>query len=247
MEISALTRSVVKRNHAIIAPDGYINSNVPGWINCTVNVIINEGMGAKFSQIITTLNSNGEIKGKTKASEIFFYIIKGKCKATVGGEEKFLTKGDYVYVPVENAYQFKSEEEGAQLISFHKVYEPLEGYPNPSSIFGKSTGDGGEYLGDPALRLQVLLPDNFSFDMAVNIFAYDPGGHLPFVETHIMEHGLLYLQGQGIYMLDHLWYPIKKGDSIWMAPYCQQWFTAIGKEPAVYIYYKNVNRFPTIQ
>jgi len=41
--------------------------------------------------------------------------------------------------------------------------------------------------------------------------------------------------------------PVKKGDSIWMAPYCQQWFTAMGKEPAVYIYYKNVNRFPTAQ
>jgi (S)-ureidoglycine aminohydrolase len=81
--------------------------------------------------------------------------------------------------------------------------------------------------------------------MAVNIFTYDPGGHLPFVETHIMEHGLLYLQGQGVYMLGHQWYPVKKGDSIWMAPYCQQWFTAMGKEPAVYIYYKNVNRFPT--
>jgi (S)-ureidoglycine aminohydrolase len=66
------------------------------------------------------------------------------------------------------------------------------------------------------------------------------------VETHIMEHGLLYLQGQGVYMLDHQWYPIKIGDSIWMAPYCQQWFTAMGKEPAVYIYYKGVNRFPTV-
>ena len=42
MEISALTRSVVKSNHAIIAPDGYINSSVPGWNNCTTNVIINE-------------------------------------------------------------------------------------------------------------------------------------------------------------------------------------------------------------
>ena len=42
MEMSALTRSVVKCNHAIIAPDGYINSNVPGWTGCTVNAIINE-------------------------------------------------------------------------------------------------------------------------------------------------------------------------------------------------------------
>ena len=247
MEISALTRSVVKRNHAIIAPDGYINSNIPGWTNCTVNIIINEAMGAKFSQLFTTLKGDGEIKGETNASQIFFYVVKGKCHAAVGGKENILTQGHYVYVPVETAYEFTSIEEDTQLLSFHKVYELLAGYQKPEVIFGKSESDGDTYLGDPALRLQVLLPDNFSFDMAVNIFTYDPGGHLPFVETHIMEHGLLYLQGQGIYMLDHQWYPIKKGDSIWMAPYCQQWFTAMGKEPAVYIYYKNVNRFPTVQ
>ena len=48
MEISALTRSVVKSNHAIIAPDGYVSSYIPGWTNCVVNVIINEAMGAKI-------------------------------------------------------------------------------------------------------------------------------------------------------------------------------------------------------
>ena len=246
MEISALPRSIVKTNHAISAPDGYINSCVPGWVNCTVNVIINEAMGAKFSQLLTTLKSNGEIRGETQASQIFFYVVKGRCHAKVGGGEKVLTKGHYVYVPVDTPYQFNSEEEDTQVLSFHKLYEALPGYSaHPPVIFDKSAGDGDAYLSDPALRMQVLLPDRPNFDMAVNIFTYDPGGHLPFVETHVMEHGLLYLQGQGIYMLDHQWYPVKKGDSIWMAPYCQQWFTAMGKEPAVYIYYKNVNRFPT--
>ena len=90
--------------------------------------------------------------------------------------------------------------------------------------------------------MQLLLPEDLSFDMAVNVFTYDPGGNLPFVETHVMEHGLIYLAGQGIYRLDNEWYPIQKGDSIWMAPYCPQWFVAMGKEPAVYIYFKDVNR-----
>lgn len=149
-------------------------------------------------------------------------------------------------MPISNEYKFENIEEGTQILTFHKKYEMTETYDVPGVIFGDASQvDGPWYSGDPALRLQVLLPDNLSFDMAVNIFTYDPGGYLPFVETHIMEHGLMYLQGQGIYMLDHQWYPVKKGDSIWMAPYCQQWFAAIGKEPAVYIYYKNVNRFPT--
>jgi (S)-ureidoglycine aminohydrolase len=77
--------------------------------------------------------------------------------------------------------------------------------------------------------------------MAVNIFVYQPGTALPFVETHIMEHGLLMLAGTGICWLDVGWYPVQAGDVIWMAP---QWFAAIGDAPASYIYYKDVNRAP---
>lgn len=247
MEISALTRSVVKDNHAVISPDGYINSSVPGWTNCTVNVIINEDMGANLCQTLITANTNARLIGKTKAAQIFFYVVQGTCTATINNEINELAKGQFVYVPVDKEYTFENMDEGTQILTFHKVYEYQEGNNVPSVMFGDAaTVEAPMYLGDPALRLQVLLPDNHSFDMAVNIFTYDPGGHLPMVETHIMEHGLLYLQGQGVYMLDNQWYPIKKGDSIWMAPYCQQWFTAMGKEPAVYIYYKNVNRFPTV-
>jgi len=247
MEISALTRSVVKRTHAIIAPDGYINSNVPGWKNCSVNVIINEQMGANFCQTLINASKNAELKGKTKDAQVFFYIIDGNCKAIINDETKKLMTGHFVYIPTGKEYFFNEITEGTKLLTFHKVYEKLEGYDIPQTIFGDAAAiPGSFYFGDDALKLQVLLPDNLSFDMAVNIFTYESGGHLPMVETHVMEHGLMYLQGQGVYMLDYEWYPVKKGDSIWMAPYCQQWFTAMGKEPAVYIYYKNINRFPTV-
>lgn len=247
MEISALTRSVVKKSHALISPDGYINSVIPGWTGCTVNVIINEQMGAAFSQAIVTFQSGGSLTGRTIQSEAFFYVVSGQGRAAVSGETRDLAAGSYIYIPVGKEYRLYNMEEGAQLLSFHTVYKGLEGIAAPGVFFGKAEEvRGNVYLGDEALRLQVLLPDEPAYDMAVNIFTYDPGGHLPLVETHVMEHGLLYLQGQGIYRLDQDWYPVKKGDCIWMAPYCQQWFTAMGKEPAVYIYYKNVNRFPFV-
>ncbi|RYD71642.1 MAG: cupin domain-containing protein, partial [Verrucomicrobiaceae bacterium] len=66
----------------------------------------------------------------------------------------------------------------------------------------------------------------------MHIFTYQPGATLPFVETHIMEHGLLMLSGQRIYRLEESDYPVTAGDAIWMAPYCPQWFAAIGDEPA---------------
>jgi (S)-ureidoglycine aminohydrolase len=245
MEISALTRSVVKSTHAIISPDGYVNSQVPGWTNCTVNVIISEQMGARLCQTLITLNAEGRLTGETGRSQLFFYVISGSCKIIIDSTGKTVKAGQYVYIPAASNYVVEQSQAGTQLLSFHKVYESLEGHAAPTVVCGEVASVAAPPLiDDPALRLQVLLPDNLSFDMAVNILTYDPGAHLPFVETHIMEHGLMYLQGQGIYMLDHQWYPVKKGDSIWMAPYCQQWFTAMGKEPAVYIYYKNVNRLP---
>ena len=99
-----------------------------------------------------------------------------------------------------------------------------------------------EVHGGGAANLQVLLPDDPAFDMAVNLFAYEPGGHLPFVEVHVMEHGLIMLGGAGVYRLEDSWYPVQAGDVIWMAPYCAQWFVAMGKTPASYLYYKDVNR-----
>ena len=100
------------------------------------------------------------------------------------------------------------------------------------------------FLGDKHLRLKILIPDSLATDMAVNIFTYDPGATLPFVETHVMEHGMLFLSGGGVYRLDADWHPVTAGDAIWIAPYCPQWFIASGPGPARYIYYKDVNRLP---
>ncbi len=248
--LTSLSRTVVERDHAVITGDGFVNSTVPGWTNCEVNVIINEAMGAKFCQLLVTLESTSRLEGRTKASQIFFYILEGNCTLKADGQEHLLEKGAYVYLPIGEDYIFDSAKGGTQILTFHKVYEPLEGHNVPNRIIKhQSDIEQTIYCDDPNLLMQNLLPDQteLAFDMAINIFTYMPGANLPFVETHIMEHGLMYLAGQGIYRLADKWYPIKKGDSIWMAPYCPQWFGALGTEPAAYIYYKNVNRFPTVE
>jgi (S)-ureidoglycine aminohydrolase len=52
------------------------------------------------------------------------------------------------------------------------------------------------------------------------------------------------LQGGGIYRLGSRWYSVAAGDVIWMAPYCPQWFGALGKTPAKYLIYKDWDRHP---
>jgi (S)-ureidoglycine aminohydrolase len=121
----------------------------------------------------------------------------------------------------------------------------LSGQAAPTSFTGHEDDIAeSPFLGDPHARLKVLLPDGATWDMAVNVFTYDPGATLPFVETHVMEHGMLFLAGGGVYRLDADWHPVTAGDALWIAPYCPQWFIAAGPGPARYIYYKDVNRLP---
>ncbi len=92
--------------------------------------------------------------------------------------------------------------------------------------------------------MRSLMPDGPAYDFAVNTMTYDPGAALSMVEVHVMEHGLLMLEGGGIYQLSDSWYPVEAGDFIWMAPYCPQWFGALGKRPAKYLIYKDWCRHP---
>lgn len=107
-----------------------------------------------------------------------------------------------------------------KLLIFQKRYVVLKGVPAAETIVAHEREVRGQpFLGNEDARLQVL-PEHQAFDLAVNIFTYQPGATLPFVETHIMEHGMLMLKGQGIYRLDADYYPVKAGDVIWLGAYC---------------------------
>jgi (S)-ureidoglycine aminohydrolase len=90
--------------------------------------------------------------------------------------------------------------------------------------------------------LKKLLSPEPAFDIAMNIFTFQPGTSLPVIETHIMQHGVYMLQGQGLYYLGDRWYQVKAGDFIWMGSFTTQSFYCTGYSPARYIYYKDINR-----
>ena len=43
-----LTRNVIKRNYALITPDGHVASVFPDWTNCTPYVLISAAHGAGY-------------------------------------------------------------------------------------------------------------------------------------------------------------------------------------------------------
>jgi (S)-ureidoglycine aminohydrolase len=242
-ELFGHTRAHVGTRHALITPGNHVNSSVPGITGATVVVVVSPAMGAKVAQTLVQFQTGGAAKIAASDVQTFGYVTEGGAIVTVGSNERRLKEGGFFFSPAGTEWSLASPKKGTRLTLFQKKYAPLPGVKAPRPILGdQSRVKGTPFLGDPAAHLQVLLPDDPSFDMAVNVFAYEPGGHLPFVEVHIMEHGLLMLSGAGVYRLEESWYPVQAGDSIWMGPYCAQWFVAMGKVPARYLYYKDVNR-----
>jgi (S)-ureidoglycine aminohydrolase len=239
-----LTRTRVAARHALIAPDGHVKSNVPGIAGATTVVLINEAMGAKFAQLLITFEAGGHAETSANEIETAGYFETGGGELEIQGEKKArCTAGSFFFAPAEKAWTITAAKAGTRVTLFQKRFAAVSGVDTPRAIVGHAAKVKGEpFLGDPDARLQVLLPHEPSFDLAMNIFTYQPGATLPFVETHVMEHGLLMLEGQGVYRLEDAWYPVAAGDVIWMAPYCAQWFVAMGKQPASYLYYKDVNR-----
>jgi (S)-ureidoglycine aminohydrolase len=237
------TRTRVAARHALIAPDGHVKSNVPGISGAATVILINEAMGARFAQLLVTFEANGRAEQSANEIETAGYFETGGGMLTIEAEKKKCGAGGFFFAPAGKAWTITAPKAGTRVTLFQKRFVPQPGFPAPRVILGDAADVKGEaFLGDPDARLQVLLPDEPAFDLAMNVFTYQPGATLPFVETHVMEHGLLMLRGQGVYRLEESWYPVAAGDAIWMAPYCAQWFVAMGKTPTSYLYYKDVNR-----
>jgi (S)-ureidoglycine aminohydrolase len=235
------TRNVIKRNYALITPDGHVPSVFPGWTDCTPIVLISSALGAGLSQFLISLDVKSVGAGETGKEEWFLYVVAGQLK--VNGVA--LAEGGFAFLPQGTEYDVRGVARDSRLLVFRKTYEPLAGQKPLVFFTGNETEiPEAPFLGDKNARLKTLMPDSLATDMAVNIFTYDPGATLPYVETHVMEHGMLILSGSGIYRLDTDRHQVSAGDAIWIAPYCPQWFIADGPQPARYIYYKNVNRLP---
>ena len=238
-----LTRNVVRRNHALVTPDGLVPSSLPGWVRCTPYVLISSAMGARFSQLLIDLEDGGEGHGYTGGDQWFFYVLRGggKCNG------KKLSAGSFVFVPADSWYEFNGTQADTRVLVFRKTWEHTADESDESPTFFVGHADDAPeapFLGDERVRLKTLLTDTPGMDMAVNILAFDPGATLPAVETHVMEHGVLFLEGSGVYRLGDDWHPVAAGDTLWIASYCPQWFIAAGPGPARYLYYKDVNRLP---
>jgi len=236
------TRSSHQRNHSLLTPDTFVRTTMPGMKGASAVVHAGPALGAAFTEYTAEFEAGGEL-GSTPAQR-FFFVIEGAVTLESEGKQKELGSRGYAYVPQGMPHHVKAAK-SSRAVVIEKSYERVPSVEPPRVLVSSEDAVSSHALGaDPDLQVKCLLPDVPSFDFAVNTMIYQPGAALSMVELHVMEHGLIMLEGGGIYRLGDSWYPVTAGDFIWMGPWCPQWFGAIGKAPAKYLIYKNWNRHP---
>ena len=236
------TRSSHQPNHLLLTADTFVRTALPGMNKCAAIVHVGPAIGAGFTEYTAEFEAGGEL-GATDAQR-FVFVLDGGVTLESAGKKSNLDVRGYAYLPEGFKHRVMATEP-SRVAVIEKPYQAIDSVRPPGPIVSSEDAVSSEPLDDdPDLQVKHLLPDEMSFDFAVNTMVYQPGAALSMVEMHVMEHGLIMLEGGGIYRLGDSWYPVTAGDFIWMAPWCPQWFGAIGKVPAKYLIYKNWNRHP---
>jgi (S)-ureidoglycine aminohydrolase len=253
------TRSVLRREYLLHTPDAFVSTPMPCAVKGLTIVHASPRLGAGFLQYTAELEAGGELLPVPE--QRFFWVLDGEVSVDLQAKPKagfsaalrddkhgqsILGTREYGYLPSAFPGAIKAQTT-ARLAVIEKRYEALEGFAEPKAFTGREADTTPIPLGgDPDLLVRSLLPGEFGFDFAVNTMEYSAGAALAQVEVHVMEHGLLMLEGEGTYLLGADRYFVEGGDFIWMAPYCPQWFVAEGGKPAKYLIYKDWNRRPRL-
>lgn len=234
------TRSSHQRNHLLLTPDTFVRTALPSMKNASAIVHVGPALGAGFTEYTAEFETKGEL-GNTSAQR-FLYVTEGAVTLETEGKRHELSARGYAYLSEGFSHRVVAKKK-SRVAVIEKHYERIGKTEPPRLLVSNEDAVSSHALdGDSDLQVKCLLPDEPQFDFAVNTMVYQPGASLSMVEMHVMEHGLIMLEGSGIYRLGESWYPVAAGDFIWMGPWCPQWFGAIGKVPAKYLIYKNWNR-----
>jgi len=236
------TRSSQQANHLLLTADTFVRTTLPGMKACSAIMHVGPALGARFTEYTAEFEAGGELGGTP--AQRFIFVIEGGVNLELDGKASVLSTRGYAFLPQGVPHRVVATK-ASRVAVIEKLYEALDSIAPPQLIISNEDAVLSHPLGDdPGLQVKCLLPEEMSFDCAVNTMVYQPGASLSMVEMHVMEHGLIMLEGGGIYRLGDSWYPVTAGDFIWMGPWCPQWFGAIGKAPAKYLIYKDWNRHP---
>ena len=239
-------RGAVRRNYAFIPPEGVLKSRLPAYANTVAYFLAAPSLGAGFVQLILDIAPGGGTP-EALAPDVqhFFYVLSGTAMLALDDAPATpLPPGGYAYIPPGTPFRLHAGAEAARVLTLRKRYEPAPGLSLPFAFTGqRDDAAATNHTGLEGRGFAHLTGfGDLRHDFEMNLMYFDPGTCFPAVETHIMEHGLYMLEGQGLYFLDGNWHETWAGDFIWMGSFCPQQFYPTGQGRAVYLLYKNMNR-----
>ena len=246
-------RAVFTDAYAVI-PKGtmrdIVTSFLPFWDKTRLWVIARplSGFAETFSQyIMEVLPGGGSDRPELDDNaEGVLFVVEGSAKLTIDGKPHTLTEGGYAFLPPATDWTLHNTTD--ETLRFHwirKAYEPVEGLPYPEVIITNEQDIFPNVMPDTEGRwatTRFVEPTDLRHDMHVNIVTFEPGGVIPFLETHVMEHGLYVLEGKAAYRLNSDWVEVEAGDYMWLRAFCPQACYAGGPGRFRYLLYKDVNR-----
>lgn len=246
-------RAVFTESYAVI-PKGVmrdiVTSFLPHWQGTRAWVLARPmtGFAETFAQLIVEIAPGGgsDRPEPDAGAQGVLFVVAGDVVVTLDGRDHDLATGGYAYLPPGCGWTIRNS--GTQPARFHwvrKRHVAVEGLDRPEAFFTSDAavaptpmpGTDGRWA-----TTRFVDPNDLRHDMHVNIVTFQPGGTIPFEETHVMEHGLYVLQGKAAYRLNRDWVEVGPGDFIWLRAFCPQACYAGGDEPFRYLLYKDVNR-----
>ena len=227
-----------------------VTSHLPGWTGMRMWVLARplSGFAETFSQYAVELAPAGgsDAPEVDEEAQSVIFVATGQLTLNIDGARHVLDAGGYAYIPPDTVWTVWNDSEAtAQFHWIRKRYVGADGVDVPETFVTSDQAVESTVMPDCDgvwATTRFVEPDDLRHDMHVNIVTFQPGGVIPFAETHVMEHGLYVLQGSADYLLNKDWVPVVAGDFMWLRAFCPQACTATGEEPFRYLLYKDVNR-----
>ncbi|MBB5515122.1 (S)-ureidoglycine aminohydrolase [Rubricella aquisinus] len=246
-------RAVFAEAYAVI-PKGtmrdIVTSALPFWEQTRAWVLARplSGFAETFSQYIMEVAPGGgsDRPDTDPRAQAVLFVTDGVAEVTIAGTSHRMEEGGYAYIPAGTAWSLRNP--GTEALRFHwvrKAYVAVEGIAAPEPFVTSDQavtptpmpGTEGRWA-----TTRFVDPADLRHDMHVNIVTFEPGAVIPFLETHVMEHGLFVLEGKAVYRLNTDWVEVEAGDFMWLRAFCPQACYAGGQGRFRYLLYKDVNR-----
>jgi (S)-ureidoglycine aminohydrolase len=251
------SKAVFKTAYAVIPKtvmSDIVTSILPHWDDTKAWIIARplSGFAETFAQYIMEVKpGGGSVRPEPDArASAAIFVVEGEGTMTHDGQDHPLRTGSFAYLPAGAKWAFRNDS--AAPIRFHwvrKAFKVVDGLELPPAIFTHEDDCEMHAMPDTDGRwatTRFIDPSDVRYDMHLNIVTFQPGAIIPFMETHIMEHGLYVLEGKAVYRLNEDWVEVEAGDYMWLRAFCPQACYAGGPGRFRYLLYKDVNRHPDL-